>query len=57
MGEADLAGATHFLPVPSIPGDEGWGEKEFEIISEFCLQPIVGSEKNPSQPRKKISNH
>jgi hypothetical protein len=48
-GKGDLAGATHFLSVPPIPGDEEWGEKEFEIISELCLKPLA----RPGRPAKK----
>jgi hypothetical protein len=55
-GKADLAGATHFLPVPPVPGDEGWGKQAFEIIPELCLQPIVKPKRNPSRKRI-VSDH
>jgi len=31
---------SHWLPMPVLPGDEHWGEKEFEIIDELVLEPI-----------------
>lgn len=32
---------THWLEIPPIPGDSHWGDKEYEIIEELVLQPII----------------
>jgi len=29
---------THWLEIPPIPGDPGWGDKEYEIIEDIRLQ-------------------
>lgn len=34
---------THFLPLPPIPGDPEWGDKEYEIIDDLMLRPLKKS--------------
>ncbi|MBZ5655408.1 MAG: hypothetical protein LAO56_09010 [Acidobacteriia bacterium] len=35
-----LEGVTHWLSIPLIPGDPGWGDAPYEIIEELQLKPI-----------------
>lgn len=32
--------ASHWLPMPPLPGDSEWGDKEYEIIEELQLKKI-----------------
>ncbi|MBN1373392.1 MAG: hypothetical protein JW987_15755 [Anaerolineaceae bacterium] len=31
---------SHWLPIPPLPGDPNWGDKEYEIIEDLVLQPL-----------------
>jgi len=31
---------THWLPIPPIPGDTEWGDKQYETFEDICLVPI-----------------
>lgn len=31
---------THWLSLPPLPGDNGWGDKEYEVIEELVLKPL-----------------
>lgn len=32
---------THWLSLPPLPGDNGWGDKEYEIIEDLVLKPLT----------------
>jgi hypothetical protein len=34
---------THWLAIPPLPGDEGWGDAPYEVIDELRLRPIEGA--------------
>lgn len=31
---------THWMPIPPIPGDTKWGDKQYETFEDICLEPI-----------------
>lgn len=31
---------THWMPLPPLPGDKEWGNKEYEIIDDLMLRPL-----------------
>jgi len=35
-----LEGVTHWLPIPPVPGDPGWGDAPYEIIEELRLREL-----------------
>lgn len=35
-----IEGVTHWLAIPPLPGDEGWGDREYEVIEELQLKPL-----------------
>jgi len=38
----DQSEVSHWLSIPPLPGDPGWGDQPYEIIEELRLQPIKG---------------
>ncbi|MCD6013455.1 MAG: hypothetical protein K0Q79_3317 [Flavipsychrobacter sp.] len=36
----DKEEVTHWLSLPPLPGDNGWGNKEYEIIDDLVLKPL-----------------
>lgn len=32
---------THWLSMPPLPGDNGWSDKEYEIIEDLVLKPLT----------------
>jgi hypothetical protein len=34
---------SHWLPLPPLPGDKEWGDKEYEIVEDLCLKPLDSS--------------
>lgn len=34
---------THWLELPPLPGDDKWGDREYEIIDELRLRPLSNS--------------
>ncbi|MBS1773784.1 MAG: hypothetical protein JST82_13070 [Bacteroidetes bacterium] len=35
-----LENVSHYLHIPPIPGDSGWGDKSYEVIDELKLAPL-----------------
>jgi len=35
---------SHWLPLPPLPGDPEWGDREYEIIEDLVLKPIQRQE-------------
>jgi hypothetical protein len=36
--------ASHWLPLPPIPGYKEWGDLPFELIEDICLKPLESTE-------------
>lgn len=35
-----IKGAAYWLPLPPLPGDQNWGDKEYEVIEDLVLKPL-----------------
>ena len=35
---------THWMPIPPVPGDKEWGDKQYETFEDICLEPISHEE-------------
>lgn len=35
---------THWMPIPPVPGDKEWGDKQYETFKDICLEPISHEE-------------